>query len=58
MTAVDLRTVANAAKRARLSTESRNHWICVAYGNGFSLREIANAADLSHSAIAKIVKRS
>jgi hypothetical protein len=50
--------VARWAKKAREATERRNQAIKEAYDEGATLREIAAAAGLSHTAIAKIIAKT
>lgn len=49
-----VRTLADAA---RIATEDRDTLIRMARGQGLSLRAIAEAAGLSHTAVAKIAER-
>jgi hypothetical protein len=56
MTAI--RFAAEQAKKARTATEKRDHWIREARSEGRTLRAIAEATGLSHTAIAKILARS
>lgn len=51
------RAVNRWARKAREASVARNEAIIRAHVAGLSLREIAAAAELSHTAIAKIVKR-
>lgn len=53
----DLRAVERAARHAREYLHNRDLAIKIAYANGHSLRTIADVAELSHAAIAKIVNR-
>lgn len=50
--------ISRVAKKARESTASRDELIVEAHKDGHSLRTIAEAAGLSHTAIAKIVERT
>jgi hypothetical protein len=38
--------------------QNRDDFIQWAYGEGYSLREIADAADLSHAGVKKIIERA
>lgn len=51
------RTLARAARMQRDWRDKRDEAIRDAYRDGASLREIAEAVDLSHSAVDKIIKR-
>ena len=57
-TAHDIRRLTRAAWRARQATLERDAVICELRVKGVSLRQIAEAAGLSHTAIAKIVHRT
>lgn len=50
-------TLTRHGTNARKATELRNQAIRDAHAAGMSLRAIADAVGLSHSAVAKIVKR-
>jgi lambda repressor-like predicted transcriptional regulator len=50
--------IADAAAKSREWTERRNALIVQAHKDGASLRKLADLTGLSHTAIAKIVKRS
>jgi hypothetical protein len=54
----ELETVHRAADKAARWTEQRNQAILEARAAGYPLRTIADAAGLSHTAIAKILARS
>jgi len=59
MTTTDnLRKLTGAAARARTATIERDQFIRDAHAAGWSLRAIGDAAGLSHTAVAKIVKRA
>jgi helix-turn-helix protein len=53
----ELRGVNRLSSRVRLATEERDQWIRKAHAAGESLRTIAEAAGLSHTAIANILRR-
>lgn len=52
------KALASWARRAREATARRDALIVQMRGEGAPLRTIAEAANLSHTAIAKILKRS
>jgi predicted HTH domain antitoxin len=52
-----LRDVARSARLAREYAQGRDLAIRIASENGFSLREIAEVAGLSHAGVAKILAR-
>jgi hypothetical protein len=54
--ALHLRAVARYAEQARQFTASRNGAIRIAHNEGATLRQIGEAAGLSHTAIGKIVR--
>lgn len=51
------RDVATEAKKARIATERRDAAIWVMRDEGATLRAIAEAAELSHTQIANILKK-
>jgi len=53
----ELRSVARAAPRVREALDDRDNAIRRAYKAGHSLREIAEAAGLSHGGVKKIIDR-
>jgi hypothetical protein len=55
--ASDLSAVTSAAVKAREWTERRDRRIRAAVAAGGSLRAVAEAAGLSHTAVSKIAKR-
>lgn len=50
--------VASWARKAREATECRDEAICRMRDEGASLRAIAAAAEMSHTAVAKILARA
>lgn len=54
----DARKLAGAASKSREWTEQRDRLIVEAVQAGGSLREVAETVGLSHTAVAKIVRRS
>lgn len=53
-----LERVKSWSEKAAACTASRDLAICEAVTQGHSLRTVAHAANLSHAAIARIVKRT
>ena len=53
---MDTDTLRRRGRQQRRATEARNQAIIDAQGEGMSLRAIAAAVGLSHSAVNKIVK--
>jgi hypothetical protein len=52
------RNVASWAKKAREATAARDRWIRTMRDEGASLRAIGKAADLSHTAVGKILRNT
>lgn len=52
-----LRIAGEQARKARTATEQRDYWIREARAGGSTLRAIAEAVGLSHTAIQKIMER-
>ena len=53
----DLRELRTAGRKHREWEDRRNRAIVTAVENGASLREVAEAVGISHTAVASIVKR-
>lgn len=58
MTSTHHQQVASWARKAREATARRDEAIRQAHADGASLRQIAAAASLSHTAIAKIIAKN
>lgn len=53
----ELEAVSEWADAMRVGRMERDEWIVRAHDAGYSLREIADAADLSHAGVKKIIER-
>lgn len=58
MTPVELRLVARTAVKLADARVERDNAVRDAYERGYSLREIADAAGLSHAGVKKIIERA
>ena len=55
---MDATTLARCGNKTREWTDKRDAAICAAHAEGMSLRDIADAVGLSHTGVAKIVRRN